>query len=188
VPEVAIISGDRVFAAMLVRLCAEAGASAEIVAPGGAVPDGAVVAVRDAGYPCRVPDGVRVISLAFDGECDLKRPFLTDDFVSLIKTAMNGSNDDAFVFDDKTRTVARNLRRAELTELEYALAKKLYDAGGAPVSRADLLSDVWSGGVESDGIVGVYVCYVRKKFEEAFGDGCIRTVREKGYIWKPKLI
>jgi two-component system OmpR family response regulator len=85
--------------------------------------------------------------------------------------------------DPATRVVSRAGREVELTARELAVLECLARHPGEVVSRDELLESVWteSFGV-SPNIVDVYVGYLRKKLERAFGRRLIRTVRGAGFV------
>ena len=68
--------------------------------------------------------------------------------------------------------------RIPLTDVELALIKTLYDAGGEFVSREELLMRVWDETVDP-GVINVYVYYLRQKLEH--GEKIINTSRKLGY-------
>ena len=68
--------------------------------------------------------------------------------------------------------------RIELTEVEYALIRALYGSGGRFVRREDLLFSVW-GSAAGEGVLNVYVHYLRQKLE--FGEKIIISSRGEGY-------
>ncbi len=69
-----------------------------------------------------------------------------------------------------------------LTRTEYALLECLMVHRGQPVSRAELLAEVWKEPAESGtNIVDVYVNYLRRKLGEDGSTPLIRTMRGLGY-------
>ena len=78
------------------------------------------------------------------------------------------------------RTVRLGDRTVTLTEKEYALFTRLYEARGEAVSREALHRDLWPAGT-SPKEVDVYICYLREKLEPVLGAGRIRAVRGVGY-------
>ena len=73
-----------------------------------------------------------------------------------------------------------NGRMIPLTPREYALLSCLYARRGTPVPREVILREVW-GAEGSDGLLQVYLHYLRKKLESD-GRRRILSVRGKGYV------
>lgn len=77
------------------------------------------------------------------------------------------------------RAVLLDNREIRLTELEYALFDLIVNAGDTPVSREEILRQVWQD--EADGgIVNVYIHYLREKLETD-GNRVILASRGRGY-------
>lgn len=88
----------------------------------------------------------------------------------------------ALELDLVTRVATAHGRRLTLTPIEFALLAALFQAQGAPVTRRQLLHDVW--GYDFDpgtNVVDVHVNRVRRKLEEAGVAEFVRTVRGQGY-------
>lgn len=85
--------------------------------------------------------------------------------------------------DSTTRLVSRGGHQVELTAREFDVLSVLARNPGRPVTRAELLAEVWQEGYPgSPNIVDVYVGYLRKKLERPRGRRLIRTVRGKGFL------
>jgi len=87
------------------------------------------------------------------------------------------------VLDPVRRTCRRGDVAVELTRREYALLEALARHGGAPVTKARLLREVWGDDFDGgDNVVEVYVGYLRRKIDRPFGRRSLQTVRElSGY-------
>lgn len=70
--------------------------------------------------------------------------------------------------------------RILLTAREHACLACLMQAKGTPVTRAQLLAAVWGEGETDEGVVTVYLHYLRKKLER-HGKKMIYAVRGHGY-------
>ena len=112
--------------------------------------------------------------IARGGECDLKIPFTYADLLR----AVEGGEQAALAKSDTDRCALLHGKRIKLTELEYSLFSYLFDARRF-VGKDELLKDVFSGG-SNDGIVNVYVHYLREKLE-AHGEKVIICSRMQGY-------
>lgn len=72
--------------------------------------------------------------------------------------------------------------RVDLTQIEFALLTALVRAGGDPVSRRDLLREVWNLSFDpGTNVVDVHVNRLRRKLEDAGLSAVVRTVRGQGY-------
>jgi DNA-binding response OmpR family regulator len=72
--------------------------------------------------------------------------------------------------------------RVDLTQIEFALLAALLRAGGDPVSRRDLLREVWNLSFDpGTNVVDVHVNRLRRKLEDAGFSSVVRTVRGQGY-------
>ena len=84
--------------------------------------------------------------------------------------------------DPASRECLRGDTSIELTAREYALLELLMRRSDAIVPKTVLLDEVW--GIDFSGdpnIVEVYIGYLRKKIDAAFGVQTILTVRGAGY-------
>lgn len=69
-----------------------------------------------------------------------------------------------------------------LTARDFELLACLYDRRGQPVSRAELLREVWQTDFESGtNVVDVYIRYLRTKLDNRYGVRLIENVRGVGY-------
>ena len=70
-------------------------------------------------------------------------------------------------------------REIPLSDCEYRLFCLLYEAGGRYVPRSELHEKIWHGEGD-DGVVNVYIHYLRRKLE-ADGHTRLRSARGRGY-------
>ena len=90
---------------------------------------------------------------------------------------------DGISIDPQARTVTREGVGIELTAREFALLEYLMLNAGRPLTKAQILDQVWGSGYYGDeNIVEVYVGYLRKKVDAPFGRKSIKTVRGVGYM------
>lgn len=88
----------------------------------------------------------------------------------------------ALELDLLRQTAHAGSTRLDLTRTEFALLAALLRADGDPVSRRDLLQEVW--GLRFDpgtNVVDVHVNRLRRKLEDNGLGASIRTVRGRGY-------
>lgn len=115
----------------------------------------------------------RIITL---GRCgaDIPRPF---DRLMLNKISEQLSG-GAMLHVRDGRAYFKN-EEIRLTEMELLLLERLIRAGGDYVGREEILHDVWGDGA-SDGILNVYIHYLREKLEWR-GEKIILSSRKHGY-------
>ncbi|HET9126708.1 MAG TPA: response regulator transcription factor [Propionibacteriaceae bacterium] len=84
--------------------------------------------------------------------------------------------------DPNKRLVTCKGEPVSLTAKQYAVLHYLMRHADDVVSKADILDNVWDPAFDgSDNIVEVYMGYLRKKIDLAFGRDSIETVRGMGY-------
>jgi hypothetical protein len=93
--------------------------------------------------------------------------------------------DECDVFDQPNHQISRSDgQRIDLTPLEYGVMNTLWERQGRPVSRADLLAEVW--GYDSDAtsnVVDTVIASLRRKLGPDRNH--IETVRGTGYRHQP---
>lgn len=88
------------------------------------------------------------------------------------------------VIDTISRTCQVGGTDVEFTAREYALIEVLARRAGEPLTRVELIDNVWGADHDTaSNVVDVYVGYVRKKLQAAdpAGESLIQTVRGVGY-------
>jgi two-component system copper resistance phosphate regulon response regulator CusR len=86
-----------------------------------------------------------------------------------------------------TRTVIFADVATQLSPQEFELLAYLIDNAERPVTRQEILSDVWSSDSDaSTNTVDVYIGYLRKKIWGSKSDSPIRTVRGTGYVFRDR--
>jgi len=84
--------------------------------------------------------------------------------------------------EPSARSATRNGTDLGLTSREFAVLEQLVRAGGAVVSKTEIVEKVWDLHFEGDlNIVEVYIRSLRKKIDEPFERRSIETVRGAGY-------
>ena len=77
-------------------------------------------------------------------------------------------------------------KKVRLTEKETNILKYLYRAGEKPVSREELLTEVWHQSYGDDQTIDVHVSWLRRKLgETAARPRYLRTVRGVGVMLDP---
>ncbi len=85
--------------------------------------------------------------------------------------------------DRMLRKVTANGSEVSLTPREFALLNYLMASEGSPVSKAEILKEVWGADFDGDpNIVEVYIGYLRKKIDIANKASIIQTLRGQGYV------
>ena len=88
--------------------------------------------------------------------------------------------------DPNKRTVCRAGRHISLTAREFAVLHYLMRHPEMVLSKAEILENVWDPAFDgSENIVEVYVGYLRRKIDAAFGVVSVETVRGMGYRLMP---
>ncbi|MFC7487622.1 response regulator transcription factor [Knoellia sp. CPCC 206453] len=86
------------------------------------------------------------------------------------------------LLDPNKRTVSRNGHPIALTAKEFSVLQFLMRHPEVVLSKAEILDNVWDQAFDgSDNIVEVYVAYLRRKIDVAFGVTSLVTVRGMGY-------
>jgi DNA-binding response OmpR family regulator len=131
---------------------------------------------------------VRCLDLGAD-DC-LMKPFALSELAAraraLLRRSRTGRESTLNCGDLELNRVEHTVRRAgkliELTTKEFALAEYLMQRQGEPVSRAELLEQVWKMPTTSaTNVVDVYINYLRRKLDLGFETPLIQTVRGEGY-------
>lgn len=177
--DVCILSDEEPFARMLYLELTDRGRSVTVVAsPEDLPPCDLCFADRD-----RFPDFSSSCRTVFYGRsvspadpAALHRPFMIEDAVAL---AEGRSVRRGLVLLAEECAVLLNGERICLTRLEYALLARLSAENGNPVSRDALYREIF-GGEGDDGIVNVYIHYLRRKLESN-GRRLIFSLRGRGY-------
>ncbi len=100
--------------------------------------------------------------------------------LSALGTLLPGQSRRGLQLEPHGQAALLDGERIALTPREYACLACLFAAGGAPVSRADLLAAVWGNDAGDVGVVPVYLHYLRKKLERR-GKKLIYVIRGRGY-------
>ncbi|WP_406832248.1 response regulator transcription factor [Pedococcus sp. KACC 23699] len=88
--------------------------------------------------------------------------------------------------DPNKRTVSRNGHPITLTAKEFSVLQFMMRHPEVVLSKAEILDNVWDQAFDgSDNIVEVYVGYLRRKIDLAFGVTSLETVRGMGYRLMP---
>ena len=88
--------------------------------------------------------------------------------------------------DPNKRTVCRGGHQISLTAREFAVLHYLMRHPEMVLSKAEILENVWDPAFDgSENIVEVYVGYLRRKIDSAFGVVSVETVRGMGYRLMP---
>jgi DNA-binding response OmpR family regulator len=124
----------------------------------------------------------------------LKKPFsfvvLLARLRALLRRPSRGQAAVLVAGDLSLDVAARRCRRGDvhipLTPRESALLELLMRRAGEPVPKRDILDEVWDWAVTDDSnLVEVYIGYLRRKVDDAFGRQAITTVRGRGYLLDP---
>jgi DNA-binding response OmpR family regulator len=74
-----------------------------------------------------------------------------------------------------------------LTRREFALLELLLERVGEPVTKRQLLDEVWDWAIDDgSNLVEVYIGYLRRKIDTPFGRKAVETLRGVGYRLDPE--
>lgn len=133
---------------------------------------------------------LRVHALNAGADDILVKPFVAAELVARIHAVLRRCGrpaQDVFQFEDlEVNRVSHEVKRAghsiELSPKEYALLEYLLRNPGHPVSRGDIIEQVWRmDGSALTNVVDVYINYLRRKIDSGSERPLIRTVRGVGY-------
>ncbi len=113
------------------------------------------------------------ISMSRSGDCDLAIPFT---YEALRSAVLHRGAALKLVKGEECAIL--HGKKIKLTEVEYSLLSYLVNKGGFADKR-ELLKNVWCG-ITNEGIINVYIHYLREKLE-ASGEKIIICARGQGY-------
>ena len=153
----------------------------------------------DAGTPVLMLTGRaaledKVNALEMGADDYLVKPFAPEELLARVSALLRRAGHGSAVgpialgglaFDPKMREVTRDGRRINLSPREHDLMLYFMQRPCMVLKRDQLLRDVWGydfGG--DDGVLDVYIGYLRAKLEAAGEPRIIHTVRHVGYVLK----
>ncbi len=195
-PLVQIRMRDRVFARMLQAVLLENSVSSDVTANRDAkLSEDCALIITD--LHCAPRDLTQFEKTFFvvkngenapDGAVFYKRPFLIDDLIADVSSALfseeKPTDTAPSLTIDKKRSIARYGKlSASLTETEMKLLLLLYENRGKTVTNEKIVQRVFDGKtVANSNVSAVYVSYLRKKLDERIGKKLIYSVRGIGYV------
>ncbi len=212
--DIVIISSDKVFARMLFLELKKADIQIKVISDTfdikGIMPtvSNANVVVYDADYlsgdvafidqmkvPCVVFSKSKITNLPENVVGFFERPFIVSGFVSCVYSYLTLNSEasentskpekDRLVLDNHFKQAIFEGKTVRLSKKEFSLLSFLYKNRGRVVLRKEVLDAVWGSNYdERNNADNVYISYLRKKLDDAFGVKLIYTVRGKGYMMK----
>ncbi len=151
--------------------------------------------VRQMNIPCVLFSKKKIDNLPENAVGFFERPFEVSKFVSFVHSHLtNGkaevqtipqTKNDGLAFDRSSKQFAFGEVPISLSPKEYALLSLLYKNRGQVVLRKHVLDAIWGKDYDDkNNADNVYVSYLRKKLDDAFGVKMIYTIRGKGYMLK----
>jgi len=91
---------------------------------------------------------------------------------------------DGLVIDKVAKTVQRDGVDIVLTPREYQILVRLIEAEGAPVSKKELIREIWGSAIDANtNTIEVYINFLRNKVDRPFGKESIKTKIGYGYFF-----
>ncbi len=122
-----------------------------------------------------IPKGAKIL---------LSKPFSWNELRGAIKNVyadLYGKADKKIIIDGNSLIYSG--KKLVLSDTEFALFYYLYKRENTPVSREELLENVWNGKNSGTNITDVYINYIRHKIRENFALDTIKAVRGVGYMY-----
>ena len=155
-----------------IRLLLRANATVELVSPGSST------AVYDLIFKDTKSDlGTVAKTLTVGDGGDIPYPFRHESIIDALKDTDAAANDSITLAEDGKHVYIGG-EAIKLTGVEYALLDYVMKSDGF-ASREDILTNVWGEGFDQ-GVVNVYIHYLRKKIEKD-GKKVIISSRTEGY-------
>lgn len=133
------------------------------------------------------PDCTTVISTDSDevtisspeGEITLSRPVSIMALAEAAERIASSASAYEYSADAESRSAILGDTAVTLTDTEFRLYSAILENRGGFTSREELSLAVW--GRYDPNLCTVYISYLRRKLDSAFGDGTLITARGKGY-------
>ncbi|KRK39499.1 winged helix family two component transcriptional regulator [Loigolactobacillus bifermentans DSM 20003] len=135
--------------------------------------------------------GDKVAGLDNGADDYITKPFEIEELLARIRVIIRRKHHSAsqnyqvgdLELNAKARQVQRAGKVAQLTQREFSLLQVLMQHAGEPLTRDELLDQVWGADYEGQtNIVDVYIRYLRAKIDLSGMAPLIHTVRGVGYI------
>lgn len=118
-----------------------------------------------------LPDGTDCVRV--------ERPVTPDELKQAVGFFACGQGNLPYSADPATRSAVLGDISVSLTETEFRLYSAILENGDGFTTAKDLSLAVW--GRYDRNLCSVYISYLRRKLDTAFGDGTLITARGKGY-------
>ena len=132
----------------------------------------------------------RVRGLDAGADDYVAKPFAFDELAARIRAVLRRGNRQAravlqigdLELDRVSHCVCRGSHNIQLSPKEFALLELLMRHQGQPVSRTEIVEQVWKLNLDTmTNVVDVYINYLRRKVDVGYELALIRTVRGVGY-------
>jgi two-component system, OmpR family, copper resistance phosphate regulon response regulator CusR len=132
----------------------------------------------------------RVRGLDAGADDYVAKPFAFAELAARIRAVLRRGNRPARALlqiedlevDRVSHSVRRGNQNIELSPKEFALLEYLMRHQGQPVSRTEIVEQVWKLNFDTmTNVVDVYINYLRRKVDSGYDRALIRTIRGVGY-------
>jgi DNA-binding response OmpR family regulator len=138
----------------------------------------------------------RVRGLDAGADDYVAKPFAIDELAARIRAVLRRGNRQVSAvlqigdleLDRLSHSVRRGNHDIELSPKEFALLELLMRHEGQPVSRTEIVEQVWKLNLDKiTNVVDVYINYLRRKVDVGYERALIRTIRGIGYQIGPRV-
>ncbi|MBE6709214.1 MAG: winged helix-turn-helix transcriptional regulator [Ruminococcaceae bacterium] len=120
-----------------------------------------------------------LLSNLYGMSISVERPFSPEVLTDAVKRLLSSDTSVQFSADAENRLAILGDSFVSLTETEFRLYSAILKNSGDFISAKELSMSVW--GRYDRNLCTVYISYLRRKLDSAFGDGTLITASKKGY-------
>ncbi|HZK34861.1 MAG TPA: response regulator transcription factor [Bacillota bacterium] len=141
----------------------------------------------------RTSDDDILLALNIGGDDYIQKPYSLSILLAKVKAVLKryrGKEDgtikfDNFILDTNLERLLKNDSEIKLKAMEYKLLTHLVQNKNRTISKEELFSKVWGGGITGDGTLNVHIRRLREKIEDDPNKpSYIKTVWGTGYVFR----